>query len=130
MVYLIDTGIVIDHLMDDPAATNLIAELAVDGIAISMITYMEAFQGILRGSDLLDSQRMFNEFLSGTRVLPFSEMVAQRCAQLRNELQDRGKRIRPRALDLITAATALHGNLTLVTRNKADYSDISGLSLY
>jgi predicted nucleic acid-binding protein len=31
---------------------------------------------------------------------------------------------------LIVAATAIEHGLTLVTRNKADYRDITGVSLY
>lgn len=38
--------------------------------------------------------------------------------------------VRPRALDLVTAATALFYDLTLVTRNQRDYADIPRLRLY
>jgi len=56
--------------------------------------------------------------------------VARRCARLRLDLKNRGKRVRSRALDLITAATALEHGLTLVTRNTVDYHDIPGLTLH
>jgi len=38
--------------------------------------------------------------------------------------------VRPRALDLLIAATALVHDLSLVMRNEDDYRDISGLRLY
>jgi predicted nucleic acid-binding protein len=43
MPYLIDSHVVIDHLADVPESSALLARLAADGIAISIITYMEAF---------------------------------------------------------------------------------------
>ena len=42
MPYLIDTDWVIDHLDDHPEARALLERLAPDGIAISIVTYMEA----------------------------------------------------------------------------------------
>ena len=48
MPYLIDSDVVIDHLAAVPAATQLLEQLATDGIAVSIITYMEAYQGVLR----------------------------------------------------------------------------------
>jgi len=62
--------------------------------------------------------------------LPLSQAVARRCARLRHGLKQQGKRVHPRALDLIIAATALEHNLTLVTRNIIDYNDIPDLKLY
>ena len=68
--------------------------------------------------------------LESVPVLQFSVDEARRCAELRVSLRSRGKRIRPRALDLITAAIALENGLTLVTRNTHDFDDIPGLLLY
>ena len=46
MLYLIDSDWVIDHLDDDPDAIALLEELAGEGIAISIVTYMEVLQGV------------------------------------------------------------------------------------
>jgi hypothetical protein len=40
------------------------------------------------------------------------------------------RRVRDRALDFVIAATALGYDLQLVTRNLADYADISGLTVF
>jgi len=56
--------------------------------------------------------------------------VAKRCASLRETLKKQGKRVKARALDLMTAAIALENNLTVVTRNSEDYNDIPDLLLY
>ena len=129
MAYLLDTDIVIDFLGGDLPTKQLVDPLADTGIAIGMITYMETYQGILEHSDPIDAQAEFDAFLKTARLLAFSPEIARRCAGLRKDLKQRGKRVRPRALDLITAATALCHNLTLVTRNTADYDDIPGLTL-
>jgi predicted nucleic acid-binding protein len=63
-------------------------------------------------------------------VIPFSLAAARRCAELREDLARDGKRVRSRALDLITAAIALEYGYTLVTRNRKDYEDIPNLSLF
>ncbi|MCC9076443.1 type II toxin-antitoxin system VapC family toxin [Litorilinea aerophila] len=130
MPYLIDSDWVIDHLSDVQDAAEPLSRLAAEGIAISIITYMEVYQGVIRSPDPVQAQERFDALLEGIVVLPFSLSVARRCAQLRNHLKEQGKRVNARALDLIIAATALEYNLTLVTRNIADYDDIPDLELY
>ena len=131
MAYLIDSDWVIDHLANVPEAVTLFDDLSDLGrIAISIITYMEVYQGILRSHDVTQAERQFQSLVAAVPVLPFSPAVAVRCAQLRHELKQQRKRINSRALDLIIAATALEHNLTLVTRNTDDYQDIPNLNLY
>lgn len=130
MAYLIDSDWVIDHLAGVPEATELLSKLSAEGIAISIITYMESFQGTLREDDPRTAQAKLDTFLEAAPVLPFTPGVARRCALLRETLARQKKRVRARALDLLVAATALEYNLTLVTRNTDDYDDIPGLKLY
>jgi tRNA(fMet)-specific endonuclease VapC len=130
MPYLIDSDVVIDHLADVAAATQLLEQLATDGIAVSIITYMKAYQGVLRSPHSAIARKQFEAFLETVPVLPFSQACAKRCAQLRETLHREGKRVKARALDLMTAAIALEYGLTLVTRNIEDYNDIHGLKVY
>lgn len=129
MPYLIDSDWVIDHLANVPEASKLLERLAQDGIAISIITYMEVFQGVLRSPNSEEAQTKLRAFLDTVPVLPLSPAVAERCARLRETLRKQRKRINMRALDLIIAATAIEYNLTLVTRNTEDYADIPDLQL-
>lgn len=110
-------------------AVELLRSLAPDGIAVSIITYMESVQGTLRTPPTYTPER-FQAFFDTVPILPLSAGVAERCARIRENLGQQGRRVRPRALDLIIAATALEHNLILVTRNEADYRDIPGLRLY
>jgi tRNA(fMet)-specific endonuclease VapC len=130
MPYLIDSDVIIDHLADVPTATKLLDQLASEGIAVSIITYMEAYQGVLRSPQPASAHKKFEAFLETVPVLPFSVAGAKRCAQLRETLHKEGKRVKARALDLMTAAIALEHSLILVTRNVDDYKDIRGLKLH
>lgn len=130
MPYLIDTDWLIDYLNDDAHAIALIDPLISAGVAISLITYMEAYQGTLRKADVPRAQADLAAFLQRSPVVPFTVETAVRCAELREALRAQQKRVRARALDLMTAATALEHGLTLVTRNRDDYTDIPGLQLY
>ena len=130
MPYLIDTDLVIDHLANITQANQLLENLAPEGVAISIITLMEAYQGVIRSPNQQEARAKFQTFRRSVPVLPFSLSVAKRCAALREQLRSEQKRVKSRALDLINAAIALEHHLTLVTRNVEDYHDIPGLELY
>ena len=130
MLYLIDSNWVIQHLANVPEAVQLLDQLAADGFAVSIITYMEAFQGVLQSPTPEQAQAKFQAFFDAVPVFPVSRAVARRCASLREALKQQNRSVRPRALDLIIAATALEHGLILVTRNVDDYTDVPGLDLY
>jgi predicted nucleic acid-binding protein len=130
MGYLIDSDWLIAYLQGEQDAVALLERLASDDLAVSAVTYMEVYQGTLRSQDPTDAQAKLADFLTTVPILPFSAELAERCAQLREDLAQQGKRVRARALDLMNAATALHYGLTLVTRNLGDYDDIPDITLY
>lgn len=129
MAHLLDSDIVIDYLGGNAQTRRFVDPLIATGVFISMVTYMGVLEGVLARSDPVTGRRDLDAFLARVPTLPFSTAVAERCARLRADLKRQGRRIRPRALDLITAATALQFGLTLVTRNRGDYEDIPGLPL-
>jgi tRNA(fMet)-specific endonuclease VapC len=96
---------------------------------MSIITYMEAVEGVLRSGQPVLARRELDVLIGTVPVLPFLFPEADASARLRDALRRRGSRVRSRSLDLIIAATALERGLTLVTNNIADYRDITGLSL-
>jgi predicted nucleic acid-binding protein len=105
--YLIDSDIVIYQLAGIASAISALRQLVPDGIAISTITYMEVYHGLLRSPDPRLAHAKFNAFLTDIPLLPVSTEIAARCAELREALTRQGKRVRARALDLLSAATAL-----------------------
>ena len=130
MPYLIDSDVLIAHRERQPSAVTLLAQLVPQGLAISIITYLEVYQGILRSHDPTQAREDFATFLASVPVIPISLASAERCAQLREDLSQQGKRVRARAFDLITAAIALEHGYTLVTRNRKDFDDIPQLAIY
>ena len=130
MAFLIDSDWTIDHLAENPTAQELLASLTSDGTYISIITYMEVFQGTLRGDNPTVRQARLDEFVQNSPVLHLTIPIAERCARLRQHFLDLGQRPARCGFDLLIAATALEYDLTLVTCNVRDYADIPDLRLY
>jgi len=130
MAYLIDSDWVVDHLANNDEANRLLSQLSEEGIAISIITYIEMYQGVLRSPNPNEAERKLQAFVDAVSVLSISPPVARRCAHIREALRQQGKEFRRRAFDLLIAATALEHNLILVTRNRADYEDVPDIRFY
>jgi predicted nucleic acid-binding protein len=130
LAYLVDSDRLIDFLEDKPEATSLLRPLFDEGVSISAITYMEAFEGIARLERSAGESHAMQAMLDATPLIPVSQSIARRCAHLRLALRQRGRGVTRRSLDLLIAATALEYDLTLVSRNRADYEDIPDLKIY
>ena len=129
MHVLLDSDVTIDVEAGLPSTRTMVEPFLADGVAISVITFMEVYQGLLRLPDPKLATVVLRQFLEGVDVLPATQEIAERCAVIRAELQRRGTSVRSRALDLLIAATAVEHGLMLVTRNVADYGDVPGLQL-
>ena len=128
MKYLVDSDYVVDYLKGKEAATALLSSLEGDGLAISLITYGEIYEGIYFGTNQHKHEQGFLNFLRLVVVLPISEPVMQQFAHVRGELRRTGKLIGD--FDILVAATAMQHNLTLLTRNLKDFQRISDLNIY
>lgn len=128
MTYLVDTDRVVDYLRGRSDAIDLLRRLEASGLSISVITFAEVYEGILFGRDRGVHETGFHKFLALATVLPITEPVARIFAEQRGTLRLQGQRL-PDA-DLLIAATALHHDLTLVTRNLAHFQRIPGLRLH
>jgi tRNA(fMet)-specific endonuclease VapC len=128
VTYLVDSDRVADWLQGRPSAVDVLRSLAPDGLAISLVTYGEIYEGVYYGRDPAGSERIFRQFLRGVAVLPLTRPIMRRFARLRGDLRRRGRLIGDP--DLLIAATALHHGLTLVTGNRAHFQRIPDLRLY
>ena len=129
MNYLIDTDQVIDHLKGRHAVVEQINRYAADGLAISLITFGEIYEGILFGRDPKQHTQGFLTFLKiPVRILPPNQAIMRRFAQLRGQLRQTGQLIGD--FDILIAATALHHDLTLLTHNRKHFSRIPMLKLF
>src|SRR2546422_3659068 len=111
MAYLLDSDWFIDYLYGGSEARELIDGLADSGIAISVITYMEAYEGVERSERSREAASRLERVIDQVPLLVISPAVAQRCARLRHTLRTLGRRVNARALDLLIAASALEHSL-------------------
>ncbi len=128
MKYLVDSDYVADYLKGRRTATDLLGVLFQDGMAMSIITFAEVYEGIYYGYNRTHYTKIFHHFLQGVSVLGITRSIAKQYARMRGELGRKGQLIdQP---DLFIAATAIHHNVTLVTRNIKDFERIPHLTIY
>lgn len=128
MKYLIDSDWLAEYLRGRAAAKELLEYLFPSGLAISIITYAEIYEGVLYGPDRHRHEEGFHAFVASVRLLGITRSIARRYGALHGMLRQRGHVIdQP---DLFIAATALEHDLTLVTRNLKDFDRVPGLQLH
>ena len=128
MSYLIDTDWTIDYLNGIGRAVALVTSLVPDPIAISLVTYGEVYDGIYHGTGQSVSEAGFARFLDVADILGLDETIMRRFAQIRGDLRGAGRKIGDP--DEMIAATALHHDLTLVTRNLGHFRRVPDLKIY
>ncbi len=128
MKYLLDSDEMIDYLKGRKKAVTTIEPLLAEGVAISVITFAEVYEGIYTGHQREHHEEVFFRFLKGVPVLAVTREIAQRCAIIRGAL--RAERLLIPRPDLLIAATALHHDLTLISRNVGHFDRVPGLRLY
>ncbi|HTE86076.1 MAG TPA: type II toxin-antitoxin system VapC family toxin [Dehalococcoidia bacterium] len=116
MTYVVDSDWVADWLAGRPQATRLLTDLSTDGIAISLVTYGEIYEGIYYGHGPIRAAQVFRQFLRDVPVIPLHRAILQRFARIRGDLRRRGLIIGDP--DILIAATTIHYGHTLVTRNR------------
>lgn len=87
MSHLIDTDWVVDYLKGRAPAVALLTGLFEQGLALSVITFAETYEGIYYGSDPRGNEAIFRRFLVGVRVLPVTRTIGRRFALLRGQLR-------------------------------------------
>lgn len=128
MKYLVDSDYVAHYLKGRSPATQLLSTLFTDGLAISIITFAEIYEGIYYGQKPDYYAEIFQHFLHGVSVLGITRSIAKEYALIRGNLAHKGQLIdQP---DIFIAATARYHNLTLVTRNLKDYDRIPDVEFY
>lgn len=128
MSYLIDTDWIIDFLNGDGPAIELFAALAGPRLGISVVTYGEVYDGIYYGRTPVESEAGFIRLLELVRVIDLDATMMRRFARIRGALRKAGQPIGDP--DIMIAATALHHDLTLVTRNLDHDRRIPDLKIY
>ncbi|MDX1901244.1 MAG: type II toxin-antitoxin system VapC family toxin [Gammaproteobacteria bacterium] len=132
MNYLIDTNVISELVSVRPAASVLawFEQIPMSSVHISVLTLGEIRKGIEKVKDIRcrkklliwlehDLVEMFH-----MRIMGITLEVADRWGRLQSEVG----RTLP-AIDSLIAATALHHDMALVTRNTDDFFDCPGLEV-
>ena len=128
MTYLVDSDWIIDALGNQTAALAALILHAADGLSVSIVTFGEVFDGAYGFPDPERHLAASRRFLSGFTVIPLTDSIMKLFAKHRAALRARGSLIAD--LDLLIAATALHHDLVLMTRNVRHFRRVPGLQLY
>lgn len=112
MKYLLDTNQVVYYLRQE-------------GLAVSIISVAELYEGIFRATNPEEAERALKDFLSEVTVLSIDEEVARIFGQERARLRQVGLPMSD--LDLLIAATALRHDLTLLTADR-DFERVEHLN--
>jgi predicted nucleic acid-binding protein len=119
----------LDVLNGQDTAIQTLLELVPAGLAVSIITYGELYEGAYYARNPEAALAGLEAFLEGKEILPLSQAVMEHFAIVRGALP---RQIRQQIgdMDILIAATALEHDLTLLTRNLKDFQQIPDLKLY
>jgi predicted nucleic acid-binding protein len=117
--YLIDSNVVIDYLRGSlPVSGMAFMDGVINDIPkVPIVTKIE----VLGFHTTPEASKLLTDFFEDALVFPLSDEVVEKTIELR-------KHFKIKLPDAIIAATALVYNLTLVTRNVADFQHITGLT--
>ena len=119
--YLIDSNVLIDYMADlIPAkGSGFVENLFNTQFFISVVTKIE----VLGYNDLPHKISAMSSFVSLSEILPLNETVTEKTIDLKRLFR------KMKLGDAIIAATAIAGNLALITRNVDDFKFIPNLTV-
>lgn len=125
--YLLDTDWIIDHLSGVKAVSRKILELDQDGLAVSIVSLAELYEGVYFARDPAKSLDSFRRFRNGINVIGLDEEICSWFGKERGRLRRTGRIVGD--FDLLIAGTAIRHGLTLCTNNRRHFEMIEDLRL-
>lgn len=125
VTYLIDTDWIIHYLLGAAPIKDELRRLRPEGLAVSVISLAEVYEGVFYSRDPEASQKGFSEFLENVSILGLDEEICQVFARERGKLRKEGALIGD--FDLLIASTCLFHELTLLTNNVRHFERIDDL---
>ena len=123
--YMVDTDWAVFYLRGREPFVSLLKELRSKGLALSIISVGELFEGVFRAEHQQEKEAGPLDFLSGVGILEVNMPIARLFGQYRAELRQQGSLIGE--LDLLIGCTAVHHGLPLLTENTKHLGRIPGL---
>ena len=125
--YLLDTDWIIDYLNGLPGAVRRLDELKEQGLAISVVSLAELYEGIYYSTDPEGNERDLDDFLRGVTIIGIDVDTCKLFGRTRGRLRSTGRIVGD--FDLLIGTIALHHNLTLLSNNRRHFELIEGLRL-
>jgi tRNA(fMet)-specific endonuclease VapC len=125
--YLLDTDWIIDHLNGVAAVTARLKELQPTGLAVSIISLAELYEGVHYSRDPVRSETSLQQFLTGLSILGIDDEVCRIFGRERGRLRQQGRTIGD--FDLLIAATCLRHQLQICTNNRRHFEAVEGLAI-
>ncbi len=125
---LLDTNIISAYMRGNPQVIRKIEDYLQkhDTLSISIISYYELRRGIKALSNAAKIEA-FNKFIATCEIEDLGLLIAERAADIYDELRKAGKLVED--ADILIAATALENGMTVVTDNTEHFKRIKGLKL-
>ena len=125
--YLVDTDWAIHYLNGQERIRRRLEEHREVGLALSVISLAEVFEGIYYSTNPKGNKQGLNEFLEGITLLGIDEETCQLFGKERGRLRSIGRMISD--FDLLIGITARQNELTLLTNNRRHFENIEGLRI-
>lgn len=121
---VIDTGVFIEYLRKADKSRTILASLPNDAsLFVSAVTVYE----LMMGATDVQKKKDVEILLDGIPVLPFSEEVSLRAAEIFHNLRRRNSLIEFR--DIFIAATAITFQLPIKTLNQGHFQRVENLDV-
>jgi len=125
--YLVDTDWVVHYLKGRQPFVERLQSLQEQGLAISVITLGELYEGVYGASEPEKKEQGLKDFLQGVTVLGLDEETCRIFGKERRRLRRTGSL--PGDMDLFIGATALQHHLTVLTNNRNHFERIENLHI-
>lgn len=126
MKFLLDTNICSAYLKGHPSVWNRFIQHS-GGLATSVVCAGELWTWVKRGKASPKSQQAVADFYSLIEIVDVDLDVALSFGELRTKMMDAGTPMPD--MDCLIAATAIVHDLTLVTNNTVDFSNLPSLRM-
>jgi tRNA(fMet)-specific endonuclease VapC len=123
--YMLDTNLCIRVLRDRPASVRRRFNENAEALSISTVVLMELLHGAAKSARPAENRRAVEDFAARIELLPFDEAAADHAADIRADLERKGKPIG--AYDLMIAGHARSRGLAVVTGNLGEFGRVAGL---
>ena len=123
--YLIDTDWVIHYLNGHNSIIEQLESLKKEGLAISVISVAELYEGVYYSTDPDGDEMALNDFLTDISIHGIEDEICKIFGKERGRLRQAKTMIGD--FDLLIASTCLYYDLTLLTNNRKHYQKVRGL---